>query len=107
MGLDVVELVMRCEDVFAIELRDEDMERVQTVGDLYVAACQELNLTPLPTDSNSASWSRTLGTSLNLHPRTTAEDVWAALREVIADQLRVDVKDVVPSAHFQYDLRAD
>jgi acyl carrier protein len=48
MGLDVVELVMRCEEVFAIELRDEDMERVQTVGDLYTAVCNELKLTPHP-----------------------------------------------------------
>jgi acyl carrier protein len=108
MGLDVVELVMRCEEVFAIELRDEDMERVQTVGDLYTAVCKELRLTPHPNQTITQGWTRISRASLNPHPPAwTAEDVWATLRATVVNQLQVDEKDVVPSAHFQYDLRAD
>lgn len=32
-SLDVVELIMRLEEKFAIEIPDEDAEKIQTVGD--------------------------------------------------------------------------
>ena len=32
--LDVVEIVMDCEDIFNIEIPDEALEKLQTVGDL-------------------------------------------------------------------------
>ena len=32
--LDVAEIVMDCEDIFNIEIPDEALEKVQTVGDL-------------------------------------------------------------------------
>jgi acyl carrier protein len=35
MGLDTVELVMTVEQTFEIAIRDEDAERIRTVGDLY------------------------------------------------------------------------
>ena len=47
MGLDTVELVMRCEEVFAIDLPDHKLSHIRTVGDLYVLICDELKLTSL------------------------------------------------------------
>jgi len=108
VGLDIVELVMRCEEVFEIELREEDMERVRMVGDLYTAICKELKLTPLPNPTTAGGQERISRASLNPHPVAwTPEDVWATLRASVVDQLRVNEEDVVSSAHFQYDLRAD
>src|SRR5258706_15427814 len=35
MGLDVVEIMMSCEDAFDISIRDREMETVRTAGDLH------------------------------------------------------------------------
>ena len=35
MGLDGLELILRCEETFDISISDEDSERIETVGDLY------------------------------------------------------------------------
>jgi len=35
MGLDTVELVMEIEEAFGIRFRDEDLEQIQTVGQVY------------------------------------------------------------------------
>ena len=44
MGLDIVELVIKCEEVFKIELEDWRLEQMRTVGDLYELTCQQLEL---------------------------------------------------------------
>jgi acyl carrier protein len=108
MGLDVVELVMRCEEVFAIELHDEDMERVQTVGDLYAAVCKELRFAPCVAPTLEAGKNRLPQKVLNLEPDVwNAEDTWATLVAIFVDQLAVDEEEVVPSADIANDLRAD
>lgn len=37
-SLDVIELIMDCEEVFNIEVSDEDAENCKTVGDIYTLA---------------------------------------------------------------------
>ena len=106
MGLDVVELVMRCEEVFAIELRDEDMERVRTVGDLYKAICQEMKLTPCAAPTREFGTDR-LPRKIPKSMVWNAEDVWATLVAIFVDQLAVEETEVVPSANISEDLRAD
>jgi acyl carrier protein len=44
MGLDFVELVLRTEEVFAIDLPDKECELVCTVGDLYKLILEKLEL---------------------------------------------------------------
>jgi acyl carrier protein len=48
MGLDTVEIVMRCEEVFGITLQDSKRERVQTVGHLHGFICEQMNITAVP-----------------------------------------------------------
>jgi acyl carrier protein len=46
MGLDTVELVMRIEEEFSIDLPDAELENVRTVGDLYQVVLDKLETTP-------------------------------------------------------------
>jgi hypothetical protein len=57
MGLDTVELVMRCEEVFAVDLPDVELSSVRTVGDLYNVISRKMNLEPVkcPTDATGIS----------------------------------------------------
>jgi hypothetical protein len=48
VGLDTVELMMRCEEVFEVSLEDWRLEHVRTVGDLYGLVCEQLQLAPEP-----------------------------------------------------------
>jgi len=44
LGLDIVELVMRVEETFDINLTNEEAGQVQTVGDIYKIVLGKLNL---------------------------------------------------------------
>ncbi len=44
MGLDVVEIVLQCEETFEIKLEDWRLEQMHTVGDLFELSCQQLGL---------------------------------------------------------------
>jgi acyl carrier protein len=46
MGLDSVELLMRIEEEFSIDLPDEDVSYVHTVGELYEVVLSKLKTTP-------------------------------------------------------------
>jgi hypothetical protein len=46
MGLDTVELVMRIEEEFSIDLPDWELSSVRTVGDLYALVLSNLDTTP-------------------------------------------------------------
>jgi acyl carrier protein len=110
MGLDTVELVLRCEEVFAIDLPDWKCERVRTVGDLYTILCEGLALTPVAnprpgTGTGHARISRAVHNPIPII--WTPEDVWATLVYVVSDQLQVDQAEVVYDASFQNDLGCD
>jgi acyl carrier protein len=107
MGLDIVELVMRTEEVFSIAIEDSDAGQVQTVGDLYELVCKLLNVSPTPNPKTPT----TLGQPrpgkydpLSIH---TPEDIWIKLVVIIHDQLQVDVREIRYNASFQNDLGAD
>jgi hypothetical protein len=47
MGLDAVEIILRAEELFAIEIKDEEAARVETVGQFYDLICSKLHISPL------------------------------------------------------------
>lgn len=109
MGLDLVELVMRTEEVFAIDLPDEECERVRTVGDLYRLVLDKLDLTYV---SASEVETEVLGRVAIVHSALkltewTTPDVWLTLKAVIHDQLGVKPSHIVETARFVDDLGCD
>jgi acyl carrier protein len=108
MGLDVVELVMRTEEVFDITIPDEDAERASTVGKLYEIICARLSLPPSPIRPTGTAAPRSLNPTLNPSPNPwTREEVWSTLVAIVIDQLQVDEQDVRYDARWGEDLRAD
>jgi hypothetical protein len=47
MGLDAVEIVLRVEELFGIEISDDQAASVRTVGAFYELICAKLNVIPL------------------------------------------------------------
>lgn len=91
MGLDFVELVMRTEEVFAVELPDDQCESIRTVGDLYRLVLEKLTLAYISCDeieTNSMGMVRPLNKAQQLISWTTP-DVWLTLRFVIHEELEM------------------
>jgi acyl carrier protein len=106
MGLDVVELVMQCEEKFEVKLEDWRLERMQTVGDLFELICEQLQLRWGPDVPRPVG--RTFIPRLSKPEEGWDRDaVWTRLVQVVVDQLQVDVDEVKYSASFQNDLGAD
>lgn len=107
MGLDTVELVLRIDETFSIDLPDDECTQIITVGDLYRAVLTKLNLTYIPADEiASRGRDHALAHLPQLIPWTTP-DVWATLRGLITDQLQIDPDEVTEPARFQADLRCE
>jgi acyl carrier protein len=108
MGLDFVELVMRTEEVFSVELPDEECEFIRSVGDLYKLVLSKLQLPYVPSSDVEAHSPGTVrsGRSMQLSAWTTP-DVWLTLKEVIHEELGVKRSAIKESATFIDDLRCD
>jgi acyl carrier protein len=103
MGLDVIELVMRVEETFSLDLPDDECEQVRTVGDLYRLVLKKLDLTYQP-----ASEIETLPPTFQAkYPPWTTAKVWITLKDIIFDQLQVDGDEIREPASFVDDLGAD
>lgn len=109
MGLDTVEIILRTEETFAIDLSDSECAQVATVGDLYRLILDKLNLPYLSAneieDGNTGrdrSWAKFPGLVSWVSP-----DVWVTLKGLIQDQLRVDADQIRESATFIHDLGCD
>jgi acyl carrier protein len=115
MGLDLVEVVMRTEEVFSISIPDEDAEQIRTVGDLYRIVLEKLSLPYLgscgPTHRDKAAMNGApfLVQAAGAPPSGgwTCEKVWLAVRQVVVDQLQVRTEEVTEDARFNEDLSAD
>ena len=108
MGLDAVELVMRCEEVFEVDLPDHKIGQVRTVGDLYIVICNELGLVPCENSKVDTGFDRLQRGTLNLTTtQWNPEDVWATLVAVFVDQLCLDPEEVTYVARIGEDLRVD
>lgn len=86
MGLDSVELVMRIEDEFGVEMSNAEAEKIMLAGDLHAFVMKALS-----------------------HKGEQADEaqVWSRVREIIVEQLGVRPEEVTPTAHFIRDLGMD
>jgi acyl carrier protein len=106
MGLDVVELVLRCEEKFDIRLEDSRLESTRTVGDLFELICEQLNLphgSQVPPPAMRAVIPRVIVPSEGW----TRDTVWSKVVQICVDQLQIEPDDVTYSANFVKDLGAD
>jgi len=107
MGMDTVEIVMRVEETFNVDLPDEDCGRIVTVGDLYRLALSKLELPYVQAvESAKLGRDRSHGKMPSL-ASWSSPDVWLTIRGIIVDQLQVDEEDVKEEAEFQRDLGCD
>ena len=109
MGLDAVEIVLRTEEVFSIELPDSECAQIRTVGDLYVAILNKLNL-PYQAASSIEVAGSGCDRSHKQLPSITAwnsPDIWITLKSIIQYQLQIDLDDIRESAEFVRDLGCD
>jgi acyl carrier protein len=108
MGLDIVEIVMRCEENFGITIKDEDAEQMHTVGDLYRQVCRGVGVASVADPGVVAGLVRpSVNPGRPDRGRWTSADVWATVKWVVLDQLQVREDEVTPWADFQRDLGAD
>jgi len=123
MGLDTVAIVLRVEETFGVDLPDDELGSVATVGDLYQLLMSRLDgsyefnpvrrlIVPVPsavaparTDPTNTDTDFSQG-EFESKKRGDAE-VWQVLREIIADKLQIRREEVVPEAHFGRDLGCD
>jgi acyl carrier protein len=113
MGLDFVETVIATEEAFSVNLPDDECESVRTVGDLYRLVLKHLDLPYIPPRSEiilGVSVAEDRSRLTDADPSTlpwTQADVWATLRDLIQNQLQVDLEGIRDDATFLDDLRCD
>jgi len=108
VGLDTVEIVMRCEEIFAIGLPDRELEYVITVGDLYTLICEKLGLTPHENPTTEIGIDRLPRGTLNLTAIPwTSKDVRATIVAIFVDQMCLEREDVTYTSRIGEDLRID
>jgi hypothetical protein len=106
MGLDIVELVIRCEEAFKIELEDWRLGQMRTVGDLYELICEQLGLRFGPQEPSPTKTPPIPLVNIPLEG-WNRETVWAKVVQICVDQLQVKPEEVVYFADFGEDLKAD
>jgi acyl carrier protein len=86
MGLDIVELVMRVEEEFDVDIPDKVQETILTVGDLADAVAAELTRLGRPADPN---------------------DIFGRVKKLTVERAEVKPEKVTRDAKFVDDLGMD
>ena len=121
MGLDAVELILRCEELFSIHLDDNEAAVVRTVDDLYRLICSKFVVTPLPSPVTPAELPHiTEKEKIFLflyrpHPLPappeilpwSPQTVWDALVAIFVDQMALDPTEILPHSRIVADLGID
>ena len=92
MGLDIYEVVLEVQEEFGVEIPDEEMQQIESVGDLYNVTINSLH----------AQRPDRLG-----YDPGSDEDVWERLKALLVHQLGVRPDEVVKSARFFHELGFD
>jgi acyl carrier protein len=110
LGLDAVEIILRTEEVFAVNLPDSECSKISTVGDLYRFLLEKLKLPYLSSDgienpdgATRVGYNRAQSQFPSLKP-WTAPDVWITLKAIIRDQLQIHEDCIRENARFVQDL---
>jgi acyl carrier protein len=106
MAMDLVEIVIRVEETFAIELPNHECSLIRTVGDLFRLTLEKLKLPYSPAAEVAIGRDFSQRRFPGLTDWTTP-DIWATLRGIICDQLQIDINEVCESARFVEDLACD
>ena len=106
MGLDIVEVVMRCEEAFDVRLEPMRLEQMRTVGDLFELVCERLNL-PGGAPMRETIAGATLPLIAIPAGGWSKDNVWTKLVQICVDQLQVESDQVNYAARFVDDLGAD
>ena len=106
MGLDIVEVVMRCEEAFDVRLEPIRLKQMRTVGDLFELVCERLNL-PGGAPMRETIAGATLPLSAIPAGGWSKDNVWTKLVQICVDQLQVESDQVNYAARFVDDLGAD
>jgi hypothetical protein len=121
MGLDAVEIVLRVEELFAIDIGDEEAAKVETVGQFYELICSKLHLLPLRSPVTSGelpviTQREKVFLFLSRHTPLpapaealpwTPQSVWDCVVAVFVDQQGLRVEDVIYPARIATDLGVD
>lgn len=109
MGLDLVELVVHTEEVFSINLPDEECAQISTVGDLYKLILKKLHLPYVPShEIETQSLGKVMSSTRMMQlSNWTAPNVWVTLKHLIHDQLGIKHSDILESSRWMEDLRVD
>jgi len=108
MGLDTVEIVLRTEETFNVDLPDDECGMVVTVGDLYRLVLSKLELPYVQANEVEAgTHGRDRSHLMPSLASWSPPDVWRTLKGVIVDQLQVEEEDVKEEAAFMRDLGCD
>jgi hypothetical protein len=121
MGLDAVEIILRTEELFEIEISDEESARVETVGQFYELICSKLHLPPLPSPATSEmlpvithhekvflfmSRPKHLPIPPDVLP-WSPQSVWDCVVTIFVDQQELKPEEVMHSARIAKDLGVD
>jgi acyl carrier protein len=121
MGLDAVEIILRVEEFFAIDIGDDESGAVRTVGDFYELVCAKLDVPALQSPLTSeelpevAEQARILlflyrSTPLAPPPEVlpwSPQSVWDCLVAVFVDQQGLKANEITFHARFVEDLGVD
>ena len=121
MGLDAVEIVLRAEDLFVIEIGDDEAATVRTVGDFYQLICGKLGVPPLRSPITSEELPVITSREkafLFLSRRTplpapaevlpwSPQSVWDCVVAVFVDQMGLELEEITYHARIAQDLGVD
>jgi len=118
MGLDAVEIILRIEELFSIDIGDGEAAKVETVGQFYELICSKLHIPPLRSPVTSEelpviTHREKVFPILSRHTPLPApaevlpwspQSVWDCVIAVFVDQQGLKAKDVTYRARIAKDL---
>lgn len=121
MGLDAVEIILRAEELFDIDISDEEAGSVETVGNFYELVCTKLHIPALqspvtseelPTITRHERFFRLLSRPVPLPPPRESlpwshQSVWDCIVAVFVDQQGLRVEEITYAARIAKDLGVD